>query len=126
MADDVAQSARFWPRHIWHHAMHEARGESLIFLRFAFAQTYDRAFIKRSILECLGGQGVRSMIAYELFGFHDLLVRIWVPEQRTADQIEDVLLSQLGPHGLRDAEIFTVSYPVRHWPFARKDAALYW
>jgi hypothetical protein len=106
--------------------MHEDRGECLVFWRLAFHPTYERELIRSAILTCLQAHGVRSTIAYELFGAHDLLLRVWVPESSNANAIEGDLLNALAGHDLRDVEIFTVSYPVRHWPFKREGFAFYW
>jgi hypothetical protein len=106
--------------------MHTHLGEALVFWRLAFSPTYERELIKSAILGCLGSHDVRSAIAYELFGVHDLLLRVWVPGTTTLKRVEADLIDALVPHDILDVEVFTVSYPVRHWPFRRPNEPFHW
>lgn len=108
------------PEHLWHHRVHEELGEHLCFWRLAFSPVYPRdsalAGLRGAIAQC----NVKSVAVYELFGPFDVLIRVWLPEDCEARRFQQILLEELGPHGLYMCEVFAVDYVVRHWAFKRK------
>jgi hypothetical protein len=100
----------------WHPAMHEDwGGEQLYFWRCEFPRGYtlDGTVARTVIDEVFRHHGVRSYVAYELFGDHDLSIRAWLPRSRLVvverDLKEKLYLLQGG------IERFWVSQVLRHW-----------
>jgi hypothetical protein len=62
--------------------------------------------------------GVKSAACYEMFGPHDLLLRVWLPPA-SVELFRSDLVRQLG-HGHADmCDPFVVRRPLRHWLFPR-------
>lgn len=96
--------------------MHRARGESLYFWRLGFHPTYDKDQVVGPIHEVLHNHGVKSAACYEMFGPHDLLLRVWLPAG-TEEDFRAELVDRLG-HGHADmCDPFVVRRPLRHWLF---------
>ena len=111
------------PEHIWHHRVHEETGESLYFWRLAFSPVYIRDSALAGLKAALARCKVRSVALYELLGPFDMLVRVWLPKGREAEEFQRVLDEELRPHGLDMLESFAVEYVVRHWAFSGKRVA---
>lgn len=65
---------------VWHPLAHEQWfHEHLHFWRLGFAPTYDRREVTSELGALFDEFGIDSFAVYELFGPHDLLLRVWVP-----------------------------------------------
>ena len=67
---------------------------------------------------------VKSAVAYELFGPHDLLLRVWLPSTKDSAQFQEDLADRLIPDDLIMCDPFQVSHTVRHWLFPPENGAM--
>jgi serine/threonine protein kinase len=104
-------------RVLWHHNVHIDLEEQLYFWRLAFYPTYRMGQVKTALHRILNDQGVKSAVAYELFGPHDLLLRVWLPRNSPFDRFQDHLIKELRPESLTMCDPFQVMQPLRHWLF---------
>ncbi|HEU5142366.1 MAG TPA: ATP-binding protein [Solirubrobacterales bacterium] len=101
---------------VWHPLVHQKWAhERLYFWRMGFFPTYDREEITAGLEKTLEDHDIRSYTCYELIGIHDLLLRAWVPDSESYDDVQDSLISNLGKANLRLCDAFVVSRTVRHW-----------
>ncbi|HTR74531.1 MAG TPA: serine/threonine-protein kinase [Solirubrobacterales bacterium] len=89
----------------------------------AFDQGYDRDAVTVGIEKACDQHGVKAVIVYELFGSVDVLVRAWIPEGCTFDDLNRTLEDELAPAGLGQWASFEVDCMVRHWPFLKADGS---
>jgi DNA-binding transcriptional regulator YiaG len=73
--------------------------------------------VRRRIQETLSSYRVKSAIAYELFGVHDLMLRVWLPEEAGLEDFQQAMTSSLRVEGLSMCDPFQVRNVVRHWLF---------
>lgn len=107
------------PKLIWHHRVHEAWGESrLCVWRLKFNPTYDRDRIRAALFSTFAVMGVTSYAIYELLGYYDLLMRIWLPNAVSLPRMEEEVGNALIDLAYEDSEYFEVSSIVRHWVWA--------
>jgi hypothetical protein len=90
-------------------------GERLLFWRLGFFPTYDSERIKEGLLATLGRHKILSYTCYELIGAYDLLLRAWVPNSESDDEVQESLIKDLSVTNLRLCERFVVSRTPRHW-----------
>ncbi len=103
---------------MWHHHVHtEKAGESLYFWRVGFDPIYERDMVQAAIREACNRHDVGGLIAYELLGVYDILLRVWLPEGCSFDDMHQTMTDELAPAGLAILDPFQVNYMVRHWPF---------
>jgi serine/threonine protein kinase len=129
----IPRSSPKLPPYLWHHRVHtEKAGESLYFWRVGFGEVYERDKVKAAIRTACNRYDVGGLVAYELLGVYDLLLRIWLPQGCSFDAMHAALTEELTPAGLAILDPFRVSYMIRHWPFYEKgeqwaptDAALH-
>jgi hypothetical protein len=111
------------PTLLWHHVLHERIGEHLFFWRLSFAQ-YARDSVRAGLVHAFAACEIKSVVVYEMFGVHDVLVRVWLPTGVSPEAFQDRLLSELLPHGLETCESFAVNYLVSHWAFEDEDGTV--
>ncbi len=100
----------------WHPLVHRKwAGERLLFWRLGFFPTYDSAMIKEGLLRTLQRHSILSYTCYELIGAYDLLLRAWVPNSESDDEVQESLIKNLSTTNLRLCERFVVSRTPRHW-----------
>jgi hypothetical protein len=105
----------------WNCAAHEQwAGEQLYFWRLAFHPTYRHEKIKDALERVMIEHKVSSYTAYELYGVHDLLLRIWLPKTTQFYSFQESLVATLRAEDLRVCEPFIVSRCIRHWPFEHR------
>ncbi|HET7485410.1 MAG TPA: ATP-binding protein [Solirubrobacterales bacterium] len=90
-------------------------GERLLFWRLGFFPTYDSKEIEDGLLRTLQQHNVLSYTCYELIGAYDLLLRAWVPNSESDDEVQESLIKNLSTTNLRLCERFVVSRTPRHW-----------
>jgi hypothetical protein len=100
---------------LWHHRVHRSRGESLYFWRLGFYPTYDAAAAIAAIHRVLNSFGVRAAVCYEVYGPHDLVLRVWLPSTCDDATLSDALADDVP--NLNMCDPFHVRHPVRHWLF---------
>lgn len=118
------RSAPVWPRFLWHPRVHAERAnEHLVFVRLGFQPSYDRDAVEAGIRAACGLSGVPSIFAYALFGFHDLIIRVWLPappRNKSHDQqlrdFQDQLSNQLNGACLDSLEALSATSK-RHFAF---------
>jgi tRNA A-37 threonylcarbamoyl transferase component Bud32 len=114
----AARSSPKLPSYLWHHRVHtEKAGESLYFWRLGFGEVYERDRAEAAIRAVCERHGVGGLIAYELLGIYDLLLRIWLPAGCGFDSMHSALTEELTSAGLTIIDPFRVHYMIRHWPF---------
>jgi serine/threonine-protein kinase len=95
----------------------EKAGESLYFWRLGFDEIFERDVVQAAIRGACDRLDVSGLIAYELLGVYDLLLRAWLPQGISFDTMHQTLTEELAPAGLAILDPFQVSYMIRHWPF---------
>ena len=106
-----------YPIYIFNHAVHEARGEQLLFWRLGFYPSFQSREVVRTIDRVLSESGVEAAVLYEVFGMHDLLLRVWSLAGNSLDRFRRSLVDALSPLWLKTLDVFVVNEPVRHWLF---------
>jgi Putative DNA-binding domain len=100
----------------WHPQVHRRWAkERLVYWRLGFFPTYDREAIKHALRSALEQHGILSYTCYELIGAYDLLLRVWVPNSESHDEVQESLIRNLATANLRLCDVFVVSRTVRHW-----------
>ncbi|MHB1518242.1 MAG: AlbA family DNA-binding domain-containing protein [Acidimicrobiales bacterium] len=108
---------------IWHHLVHEMWEESrLCIWRLKFNPTYDGETIKSTILGVFEDLNILSYAMYELLGFNDLLLRLWMPRGISLARFEEEIGRALFELDYEDSEYFEVSSIVRHWVWETSNA----
>jgi DNA-binding XRE family transcriptional regulator len=100
---------------LWHHLVHRARGESLYFWRLGFYPTYDATRANTAIHKVLSSFEVRAAVCYEVYGPHDLMLRVWLPSTCDDATLSDALVDAVPDLNMCDP--FHVKRAVRHWMF---------
>jgi hypothetical protein len=108
-----------YPKYVWNYAVHAARQEQLFFWRLGFYPSYVSGDVVPAIDEVMSACGVQSVVMYELFGIHDLLLRVWIPASCPVDRFRNALVEALSRHSLKTCDPFIVNNPVRHWLFPK-------
>lgn len=103
---------------IWHHKVHEWQGESLIYLQLSFAPIYRRKEISESLNCFMRDRNIDSYCKYEVYGGHDLLLRLWLPRDCAPTKLSEVLRESLRTHGCINALPFYVEQSYHHWGWA--------
>lgn len=100
----------------WNQGVHErwAR-EQLVFWRLGFYPTYQREEVPQALEVVCGRHGIRGRVVYEVFGQHDLLVRLWIPPGITPEDVERDLKRTLAGFHLELCDRFVVNQIVTHW-----------
>ena len=106
-----------YPRFIWNHAVHEAEGEHLLFWRLGFYPSFHSEDVVEAIDRVLSDCEIKGAVLYEVFGIHDLLLRVWIPPTCSLEHFRQTLVDALDPHSLKTCDAFVVNEPVRHWLF---------
>ncbi len=106
-----------YPDIVWNYAVHEARQEQLFFWRLGFYPSFISNDVVKAVDEVIAECGVTSVVLYELFGVHDLLLRVWIPASCPVDNFRLALLDRLSKHYLKTCDPFIVNHAVRHWLF---------
>ena len=113
------------PRVLWHHHVHRHRGEALYFLRLGFYPTYMSQPVASALIEMLRANDVKSAVCYELFGPHDLLLRVWLPKAIDFGEFQTSLIDRLAAtENLTMCDPFQVHRFVRHWLFPAENGAV--
>jgi hypothetical protein len=100
----------------WHPQVHRKwANERLLYWRLGFFPTYDSNEIEQGLLRTLEQHNILSYTCYELIGAYDLLLRAWVPNSESHDEVQESLIKNLSPTNLRLCEAFVVSRTPRHW-----------
>lgn len=108
----------------WNHRVHEVWGESrLCFWRFRFNPTYQSRRIRDGLIAALATAGVTSYAVYELLGYYDILVRIWLPFNISVAKMEELFFENLQELDFEDSEFFEVARIERHWPWGDGEPA---
>jgi hypothetical protein len=98
----------------WNHEVHRDWGkENLYFFRLFF-RTYSRKRILPALREVLVQYDVRSYALYETMGFHDTLIKVWLPTVHSPGAFQKSLNERLNP---TNADWFYVEALLRHWPW---------
>lgn len=108
-----------YPTHVWSYSVHAAQQEQLFFWRLGFYPSYVSAEVVPAIDEVMRACGIQSFVLYELFGIHDLLLRVWIPASCPVDRFRSSLVEALSKHSLKTCDPFIVNNPVRHWLFPK-------
>jgi predicted Ser/Thr protein kinase len=106
-----------YPEYVWNYAVHADRQEQLFFWRLGFYPSYVSKEVVPAIEEVMRKCGIRSVVLYELYGIHDLLLRVWIPASCSVDRFRNALVEELSKHSLKTCDPFIVNKPVRHWLF---------
>lgn len=67
---------------LWHYDVHKKLGESLLYIQLTFLPTYKREEIFEQIRGFFQKKKISSYCIYEIYGYYDLLLRIWIPERQ--------------------------------------------
>jgi hypothetical protein len=108
-----------YPGIVWNHNVHEKRHEQLFFWRLGFYPSFISKDVVNAIDEVVRECGIKSIVLYELFGVHDLLLRVWIPAGCPVDTFRNSLLDRLSRHYLKTCDPFIVNHAVRHWLFPK-------
>jgi tRNA A-37 threonylcarbamoyl transferase component Bud32 len=106
-----------YPQLVWNYAVHKSRQEQLYFWRMGFYPSFVSGEVVPAVKRVMERCGIRSYVLYELFGIHDLLLRVWIPAGCPVERFREVLLEELAKHSLKTCDPFIVHNPVRHWLF---------
>lgn len=112
-----------YPGYIWNHAVHEAAEEQLLFWRLGFYPSFHPSEVVEAIEGVFAECDVKAGVLYEVFGFHDLLLRVWIPPSCSLEHFRQALLLGLDDHALKTCDAFVVNDPIRHWPFPKGSPA---
>lgn len=64
---------------LWHYNVHKKFGENLLYLMFSFVPVYRREEIISSLEKFIMERSISSYCIYEIFGYYDIMLRIWIP-----------------------------------------------
>jgi serine/threonine-protein kinase len=109
---------------LWHHAVHRSRAETLYFWRLGFYPTYDAGAAATLLHRVLHQAGIRAAVCYEMYGPHDLMLRVWLPSSSEFSDFQDTLIATLAPANVNMCDPFQVTSPLRHWLFAHNGTGL--
>jgi DNA-binding XRE family transcriptional regulator len=107
---------------LWHHLVHRARGEALYFWRLGFYPTYDASCASAAIHKVLNSFDVRAAVCYEVYGPHDLILRVWLPSTCDDEAVSNALIKAVPDLNMCDP--FHVSRAIRHWMFPHDENAV--
>jgi hypothetical protein len=100
----------------WHPDAHHAwAGEQLYFVRLAFSPVYRRARIRTGIEKVLAEHAIRSFVAYEVLGLHDVILRLWLPNSTTHQAFLGSLRTELRTVHLNSSDVFVSLRQERNW-----------
>lgn len=100
----------------WNHQVHQRWAkEQLVFWRLGFYPTYQREEVPQALEVVCGRHDIRGRVVYEVFGQHDLLVRLWLPQGVTPEDVERDFKRTLAAFHLELCDRFVVNQIVTHW-----------
>ncbi len=100
----------------WHDAVHEAReGARLQFWRFSFVPDYNQTAIFDAIRTVLEQNQLRSYIAYETLGEHDVMLRLWAPRDISPEDLALSFENALSHLSLYSHDYTVVHSTLLHW-----------
>jgi hypothetical protein len=101
---------------MWHESVHVKRAATkLVFWRFSFGPEYDEARIREEILSIFEENTIRSYVFYEILGEYDVVVRFWLPIDRSLTELERQFDRSLRGEGLKSRQFLRVRRILSHW-----------
>lgn len=82
MVDSKMKKVNEKAEFLWHYDVHKRFGENLLYLMFSFVPVYRREDIINSLKKFIGERGISSYCIYEMFGYYDIMLRIWLPSSQ--------------------------------------------
>lgn len=109
----------------WHWKAHlDWAGERLVFIFLKFHPTYDRVAASEGIQTLMAAQSVLSYAVYELSAPHDILVRVWLPQEHSPGRLPRVL-DKVWPTNEPPemSVVLEVEKIMHHWPWQPSEMA---
>jgi Putative DNA-binding domain len=113
----VAASSRRLTRVHWNPTLHLAWGKERLYFWRLFFSTYNRSRILPLVQGLLAEHQVGSFALYETHGFHDLILKAWLPTRYTQNDFRTRLEDALHPANM---DVFYVDAALRHWPWGER------
>lgn len=104
---------------LWHYRVHRKFQESLMYIQLSFLPVYRRKDIFDRLTKFLGEKEILSYCIYEVYGYYDILLRLWLPNSESPLHFRKRLHESLEDLGCTRAIPFYVEENPLHWAWTK-------